>query len=62
MARHDGAATASQTRGIFAGGDPQTDTIDYVTISSIGNATDFGNLLAATDRNCALSDSHGGLG
>jgi hypothetical protein len=32
-------------RGLFGGGDsPQTDTIDFVTISTLGNAQDFGNL------------------
>ena len=31
-------------RGIFAGGDPSRDTnMDYITISSKGNATDFGD-------------------
>tara|TARA_Y100000361_G_scaffold96470_1_gene86420 strand:+ start:174 stop:1193 length:1020 start_codon:yes stop_codon:yes gene_type:complete len=32
------------SRGIFAGGDPSRDTnMDYITISSKGNATDFGD-------------------
>lgn len=40
------------TRGIFAGGydyaaDAATDTIQYITIATTGNATDFGNLIAA---------------
>ena len=32
--------------GVFAGGDagPTTDTIDFITIATTGNATDFGNL------------------
>ena len=35
------------TRGLWAGGAPSaTDTIDYVTIASTGNALDFGNLSA----------------
>ena len=63
IARDDMAAASTQTRGIFAGGAPQTDRIDFVTIATTGDATDFGNLLAATDRNSGgLSDSHGGLG
>ena len=38
---------ANSTRGIFAGFiDPYADTIDYITIQSIGNAQDFGNLTA----------------
>jgi len=32
------------TRGIFAGGEYQTNVIDFVTISTTGNATDFGDL------------------
>ena len=32
------------TRGLFGGGEPTTDTIDFINISSTGNATDFGNL------------------
>jgi hypothetical protein len=35
-------------RGIFAGGNnPPVNTIDYVTISSTGNATDFGDLVGS---------------
>ena len=48
--RSGGAMGSSETRGIFAGGQhpsPFTfyNTIDFVTIASIGNATDFGDLL-----------------
>jgi len=32
------------TRGLRFGGEPSTDTIDYITISTTGNAIDFGNL------------------
>ena len=47
-----GAALASKTRGCFIGGldttqpapDLDIDVIDFVTIKSTGNATDFGNL------------------
>jgi len=44
---------ASPTRGLFAGGwtavptYAPTDVIDYVTIATAGNATDFGNLSSA---------------
>ena len=35
-------------RGIWAGGEsPFVDTIDYVTISSLGNASDFGDIVTA---------------
>ena len=38
---------ANSTRGIFAGFiDPYADTMEYITIQSIGNAQDFGNLTA----------------
>jgi len=63
------SGTSNGIRGIFAGGandtpssDTRKDTIDYVTIASAGNATDFGNLLAAIESPTAFSDSHGGLG
>lgn len=36
--------TQPGARGIFAGGFPNTNTIDYVNISSTGNAADFGDL------------------
>ena len=31
-------------RGLFMGGSPSPDTIDFITIDSTGDATDFGNL------------------
>ena len=34
-------------RGVFAGGDTLTNTIDYINIASTGNSTDFGDLLNA---------------
>ena len=34
------------TRGLIAGGFPSTDVIQYVTIDTLGNAQDFGNLAA----------------
>jgi hypothetical protein len=45
-------ALSNQTRTIFsggynAGGSGFTDTMDYITIASAGNATDFGNLSAS---------------
>ena len=38
-----------------------TDTIDYITIASTGNATDFGNLTAINYRNAACSDGSRGV-
>jgi hypothetical protein len=61
------AACSSSTRGLFAGGisnpSPLTNsnTIDYITIASTGNAIDFGDL-TITIRNCgACSNATRGL-
>ena len=61
------AACSSSLRGLFAGGTrtaPATNSniIDYVTIASTGNASDFGDLSAEISVPTGLSDSHGGLG
>ena len=44
------ASCSSSTRGLFAGGNTSpgvyTNVIDFITISSVGNATDFGDLTA----------------
>jgi len=39
-----GCSNGSNDRGIFAGGHNNDDEIDYITISTRGNGTDFGNL------------------
>ena len=62
------AAASSQTRGLFAGGyDPNTtptnsNVIDFITFSSLGNAQDFGDCIEEKRGVSGLSDSHGGLG
>jgi len=61
-----GAST--QTRGVFAHGNsgispfPRLNAIDYITITSAGNAIDFGDLSVTRSSFAGLSDSHGGLG
>lgn len=61
------AACASTTRGIWGGGsfyDGSTtyyNVIQYVTIATTGDATDFGDLTATTAFSAACSNSHGGL-
>jgi len=66
--RHSPAGTCTQTRGVFGGGyllaAPTTalNTMDYITISSFGNAIDFGDLSIASRFGSGTSDSHGGLG
>ena len=57
----------SSTRGIFAGGYTNSptgtnfDTIEFVTVSSTGNASDFGNLTTATKNLAGCSNSTRGL-
>ena len=60
---------ASQTRGFWAGGYATApisnflNIIDYVTIASVGNAQDFGDLTQIKNYPTGgVSDSHGGLG
>ena len=50
-------------RGIYGGGNTPSlvDTIEYITISTLGNATDFGNLLAAATGSCGTSSRTRGL-
>ena len=58
---------SNSTRGIFGGGftddslGGSNNTIDFITISSTGNATDFGDLTYVTSQLPAFSDIHGGL-
>jgi hypothetical protein len=63
VARTQAGACSNGTtdRGCWAGGgiagtDNATNVIDYITISSTGNATDFGDLTAARDYTAALSN------
>ena len=59
---------SSSTRGVFMGGmtvespNTSTNTIDYITFSSTGDAADFGDLTSTYSETAGLSDSHGGLG
>ena len=63
-----GSALASTTRGCFIGGldttspaDLDIDVIDFVTIRSTGNATDFGNLTNAVAMSSAASNAVRGI-
>ena len=59
------AAVNNSTRGLFAGGStPDAENrIDYITLTTAGNAQDFGDLSHARRGGPAgISDSHGGLG
>ena len=49
-------------RGVFGGGAPPTlNTIDYIAISTLGNATDFGDLTQARYGLAATSDGSRGV-
>jgi len=50
-------------RGLFGGGTTPSfsNVIDYITIATTGNATDFGDLLNSKYRLSACSNNHGGL-
>jgi len=54
------------TRGVLVAGGPASpfvgNIVEYVTIATTGNASDFGDLFQTTnDTGAACSDSHGGL-
>jgi len=56
----------NSTRGLFAGGNTPAaeNRIDYITLTTAGNAQDFGDLSHARGGfgGSGISDSHGGLG
>ena len=60
--RANAGAVSSGIRGIYAGGEPATDLIQYITIASTGNAQDFGDVAIKSYSGGGCSDSHGGLG
>ena len=60
------AGTADRTRGITSGGyqapsNGYINNIDFITIATTGDATDFGDTTYNSYLNGACSDSHGGL-
>ena len=68
VARFGPGAFASPTRGVFFGGSilplstTYTNTIEYVTIASIGNSLDFGDISVAAIREiCGCSNSIRGI-
>ena len=66
--RRNMAGTSSKTRGLWMGGMPATpadgalNMIEYVTIQTEGNATDFGDLGTKRRGAAGCSNAHGGLG
>ena len=67
-ARRQMDAASSLTRGVCIAGYQDTspaalvNTIDYVTIATTGDATDFGDLTTVRRFTGTCSDVHGGLG
>ena len=56
------AGLASPTRGVIAhGGDPMTNVIDYITIATTGNATDFGDTTNAAEGYLACASNIRGI-
>jgi len=65
---NNNAGCSNATRAVFGGGekvDPapsgKTNVITYVTIATTGNATDFGDLISATDSLSGASNGNGGV-
>ena len=66
---HHCTGTSNNTRGVIRAGDAPSggsvaydNYFEYVTISSSGNAVDFGDDVGNSSRRAPCSDSHGGLG
>ena len=64
---HNTGTACSQTRALFAGGylspSPSSNIISYATISTTGDAADFGDLTVAgsVGNDGATSDVNGGI-
>ena len=62
LPRGDTAYRGGRGRGVFGGGSPGTQkTIDYITIQTLGNALDFGDLVNLTQQYAACSSSTRGI-
>ena len=65
--KREGASTSSRTKGSYMGGETSStqgdglNEIEFWTIATTGNATDFGDLQNATEEGTACSSTHGGL-
>ena len=67
-ARYNHMGTSNSTRGVIAGGRispaptlPVTNHMEFITITSTGNGSDFGELIEPERAGAGCSDSHGGL-
>ena len=68
VARDSGSAGSSATRAVWGGGrtgppasEALQNVMDYIELMSLGNAADFGDLLAATRYNSGFSNTNGGV-
>ena len=61
MGRSGLASCADGTYGLFGGGSVSGNTIDYITIATPGNATDFGDLTVSREDIAACSNGFRGL-
>ena len=67
VSRYEGYGVSTNTRAVaagglsFGGGTTLHNVMDYVTIASTGNATDFGDLQGNTLSMAGASNGHGGL-
>ena len=69
VARYYANTASSKVRGVFAGGSDYpagpspylSNYIDYITIASVGNATDFGDISGEPYAHGGSSNSHGGI-
>jgi hypothetical protein len=61
VARWGLGACSDGTTGLFGGGNGPSTVIDYVTIATTGNATDFGDLTVGRYYPSACSDGTKGL-
>jgi hypothetical protein len=57
---------SSTVRGVFSGGTPDgggnpVDTMDYITVATAGNATDFGNLVAVNRQGACVNSTTRGI-
>ena len=58
----EGGSPCGPIRGLFTCCGSYTNIISFVTISTMGDATDFGDLTKARSAFSSLSNAHGGLG
>ena len=58
---NDGGGRAAWAGGEVLASPYTTDTIDYIDLTSQGNAVDFGDLNNATRTHMSTSNGHGGL-